>query len=79
MGRIAMPSLIAQAAAPSVGVLLLEVVGLDGALVVFLATAALNVLLTIGLFAMTARSISINIEIRRATQLSCALGRMPVA
>jgi MFS family permease len=52
MGRIAMPSLIAQAAAPSVGTLFLEVGGVDWALAVFLATAAFNVLLTTGLFAI---------------------------
>jgi hypothetical protein len=45
MGRIAMPSLIAQAAAPSLGTLFLEVGGVDWALAVFLATAAFNVLL----------------------------------
>jgi len=52
MGRIAMPSLIAQAAAPSIGAILLEVGGSDGALAIFLATAASNVLLVAGLFVM---------------------------
>ena len=50
MGRIAMPSLIAQAAAPSVGALLLEIGGINGALAIFLAAAALNVLLVGSLF-----------------------------
>ena len=45
MGRIAMPSLIAQAAAPSIGAALLEASGVDGALRVFVAAAACNVLL----------------------------------
>lgn len=50
MGRIAMPSLIAQAAAPSIGAVLLEAAGLNGALAVILAAAALNVLLVATLF-----------------------------
>ena len=50
MGRIAMPSLIAQAAAPSIGAALLEAGGLDGALRAFVAAAALNVLLAASLF-----------------------------
>jgi MFS family permease len=52
MGRIAMPSLIAQAAAPSIGAILLEVGGLNGALAVFVATAGCNVLLVSSLFLM---------------------------
>jgi hypothetical protein len=52
MGRIAMPSLIAQAAAPSIGAVLLELGGLDGALAMFLAAAAFNVLLVMCLFLM---------------------------
>jgi MFS family permease len=52
MGRIAMPSLIAQAAAPSIGALLLEAAGLNGALAIFCAATALNALLAGGLFAM---------------------------
>jgi MFS family permease len=50
MGRIAMPSLIAQAAAPSIGAVLLEMTGLNGALATFLAAAALNALLGMCLF-----------------------------
>ncbi len=52
MGRIAMPSLIAQAAAPSVGALLLQIGGLNGALAAFLAAAACNALLVVGLYLM---------------------------
>jgi hypothetical protein len=47
-----MPSLIAQAAAPSIGAVLLEMGGLDGALETFLAVAAFNALLVICLFLM---------------------------
>lgn len=50
MGSIAMPSLIAQAAAPSVGALLLETAGLDGTLAFFVAAAVFNVLLAWSLF-----------------------------
>lgn len=50
MGRIAMPSLIAQAAAPSIGAALLEAGGLDGALRMFVAAASFNVLLAASLF-----------------------------
>ena len=50
MGRIAMPSLIAQAAAPSIGAALLEAAGLDGALRIFAAVAVCNVLLAMSLF-----------------------------
>ena len=52
MGRIAMPSLIAQAAAPSIGALLLEAGGANGALVTFLALASSNFILVVGLFVM---------------------------
>ena len=52
MGRIAMPSLIAQAAAPSIGTVLLEMGGVDGALPTFLAAAAFNALLGMCLFLM---------------------------
>jgi MFS family permease len=52
MGRIAMPSLIAQAAAPSIGAILLEAGGANGALAIFLSVAAFNVLLVAGLFVM---------------------------
>jgi MFS family permease len=55
MGRIAMPSLIAQAAAPSIGALLLELDGVNGALAIFLGAAGSNVLLVVGLL-LTMRS-----------------------
>ncbi|MDR3465310.1 MAG: MFS transporter [Xanthobacteraceae bacterium] len=50
MGRIAMPSLIAQAAAPAIGAVLLESAGIDAALAAFIGAAALNVVLVIGLY-----------------------------
>ena len=50
MGRIAMPSLIAQAAAPSIGMALIEACGLDGALRIFVAAAIGNVMLAVSLF-----------------------------
>lgn len=57
MGRIAMPSLIAQAAAPSIGAILLELVGSNGAVAVFVAAAACNLLLVGVLFFMLRLSI----------------------
>ena len=50
MGRIAMPSLIAQAAAPSIGMALIEACGLDGALRIFVAAAIGNGMLAASLF-----------------------------
>lgn len=50
MGRIAMPSLIAQAAAPSIGVALLEALGFGGALRTIVVAAICNVLLALVLF-----------------------------
>ena len=49
MGRIAMPSLIAQAVAPTVGALLLKGEGADRALAAFFTVAACNALLVVGL------------------------------
>ena len=49
MGRIAMPSLIAQAVAPTIGALLLKTEGPDGALAVFFAIAGSNALLVVGM------------------------------
>jgi MFS family permease len=49
MGRLAMPSLIAQAAAPSVGALLIERAGTSAALGALAGTALLNVVLACGL------------------------------
>ena len=50
MGRIAMPSLIAQAAAPSIGAALIDAGGVHGAMGFFVASAAVNVALAAGLF-----------------------------
>jgi hypothetical protein len=55
MGRLAMPSLLAQAAAPWVGALLLERIGAHGTMAVVASVAALNVVLTVGLGCMVAR------------------------
>ena len=49
MGRIAMPSLIAQAAAPSIGTALIEASGFDGALRIFVAAAICNVIIAVSL------------------------------
>jgi len=51
MGRLAMPSLIAQAAAPSVGAALLDAYGADGTLATLTAVAAVNFILAITMFA----------------------------
>jgi MFS family permease len=53
MGRIAMPSLIAQAVAPTVGALLLNVGGPQEALAVFFVVAGVNVLLAVTLLAIS--------------------------
>jgi predicted MFS family arabinose efflux permease len=55
MGRLAMPSLLAQAAAPWIGALLLEHSGAHGTLAVVAAVAMLNVSLTVGLGWMVSR------------------------
>ncbi|WP_245525752.1 hypothetical protein [Mesorhizobium sp. M00.F.Ca.ET.216.01.1.1] len=49
IGRLAMPSLLAQAAAPSVGALLLERAGAHGLLAVLSGLALINVALACGL------------------------------
>lgn len=59
MGRIAMPSLIAQAAAPFIGSILLEATGLNGAMTVIVAAATINTLLATGLLLML-RSLRLN-------------------
>jgi MFS family permease len=51
MGRLARPSLIAQAAAPSIGAYLIVWLGADGALATLVAVACVNVLLVLCLFA----------------------------
>jgi MFS family permease len=58
MGRIAMPSLIAQAAAPSIGMALIEAGGVDGATGVFVAAAICNVSLAVCLFLLLRRELS---------------------
>jgi MFS family permease len=55
MGRIAMPSLIAQAVSPSLGALLMERFDPSGTLAALFATAILDVLLVIALFALLSR------------------------
>jgi len=50
MGRIAMPSLIMQAASPSIGAILIERMGANGALAILFAIALVNVGLVIVLF-----------------------------
>ena len=49
-----MPSLIAQAAAPSLGALLIQLLGVEGALGAIVIVAVMNVGLTLVLVAMTA-------------------------
>jgi MFS family permease len=56
MGRLAMPSLIAQAAAPSIGAALLGAYGADGTLAALTAVAVINVILAIAMFASLKRS-----------------------
>ncbi|MCO5066944.1 MAG: MFS transporter [Rhizobiaceae bacterium] len=52
MGRIAMPSLIMQAASPSLGALLIDMYGADGALAAFFVLAIVNVGLVAALYAI---------------------------
>jgi MFS family permease len=56
MGRLARPSLIAQAAAPSIGAYLLLWLGVDGALAAIFAVACVNVLLVLCLLAAQRRA-----------------------
>jgi MFS family permease len=55
MGRIAMPSLIMQAASPSLGAVLIDSLGVNGALGAVLAIALVNVLLVVVLFGLMRR------------------------
>jgi len=55
MGQIAMPSLIAQAAAPSIGAALMELFGPGVTLGALFATAVLNVALVVVLFGLLLR------------------------
>jgi hypothetical protein len=64
MGRIAMPSLIAQAAAPSIGTALIEASGFDGALRIFVAAAICNVILAVSLFPLLRRRLSSILDTR---------------
>ena len=50
MGRIARPNLIAQSASPSIGALMMQMLGADGTLGVLFAMAMLDVALVIALF-----------------------------
>ncbi len=56
MGLLAMPSLIAQAASPSIGAALLGAYGPDGTLATLMAVAAGNFILSIVMFASLKRS-----------------------
>jgi MFS family permease len=56
MGRLARPSLIAQAASPSIGALLIERLGSESTLAAVVGVAVFNVALTLGLFALTRRA-----------------------
>ena len=51
MGKLAMPSLVAQAAAPSIGALLLSVVGVSGTLATLTGVAVVNFGLACAIFA----------------------------
>ena len=68
MGRIAMPSLIAQAAAPSIGTALIATGGVDGAMRVFVASAAVNLMLAAGLFLMLRSSSLAHLPRERRTR-----------
>jgi MFS family permease len=68
MGRIAMPSLIAQAAAPSIGTALIATGGVDGAMRVFVASAAVNLMLATGLFLMLRSSWRARLPRKRQTR-----------
>jgi MFS family permease len=56
MGRLAMPSLIAQAAAPTIGALLIQAFDIDTALAVVLVAALVNVALGVALLSVTAQT-----------------------
>ena len=56
MGRLAMPSLMAQAAAPSIGAVLLSAYGVNSTLAVLTTVAAVNVVLASMIFASLNRS-----------------------
>ena len=60
MGRLARPSLIAQAASPALGAILIQALGAESALGVIVVVAVGNVALTLLLLALTSRSRSVN-------------------
>jgi hypothetical protein len=64
MGRLALPSLVAQAIAPWLGALLLERVGSRGTLAVLACTAVLNIVLAAGLSWMVVRQPAIPLRDR---------------
>ena len=63
IGRLAMPSLLAQAASPILGALLMQRVGADGTITTLLGAAVLDILLVAALF-IWMRSISIKSRVR---------------
>ena len=74
MGRIAMPSLIAQAAAPSIGTALIEMGGVDGAMGVFVRLGRRQCGSRSGLVSDAAVFVSIALTARKTDPLS---GRKP--
>ncbi len=64
MGRLAMPSLIAQAASPSIGAILMEGLGPDGASGALLAAAAVNFVIAAGLFVLVGWRSAASQEVR---------------
>jgi len=55
MGWLAMPSLVAQAASPSIGALLIEHLGTDLTIVVLVGAAVFNILLVLPLVPLARR------------------------
>jgi hypothetical protein len=56
MGRLAMPSLLAQAASPVLGALLMQRIGPDGTLIALLGAAVLDVVVVTALFIRASNS-----------------------
>jgi len=69
MGRLAMPSLFAQAAAPWIGALLVDSIGARGTLAILASAAAVNVLLAIGLSFLVSQKVR-NSGQNRTVQIS---------
>jgi hypothetical protein len=61
MGRLARPSLIAEAASPSIGAILIEALGANHALGIIVAVAVGNVALTLILLLLTSHSRSVSL------------------